>query len=86
VEVGDATDQRCPGDEVLAVGQQAGHQLNVAAVPLNQLVVGVVVVRLGDLPVLREVIDAHDGVTPAEQLLNDVAADEPGRSADENLH
>jgi len=38
------------------------------------------------LAVLGEVVDAYDRVTPAEQLLNDVAADEPGRSADENLH
>jgi len=86
VEVGDAADQRRAGDEVVAVRQQAGHQLYVAAVPLDQLVVGVAVVGLGDLPVLGEVVDAYDRVTPAEQLLNDVAADEPGRPADENLH
>ena len=36
VEVGDAADHRRAGDEVVAVRQQVGHQLDVAAVALDE--------------------------------------------------
>src|SRR5438046_717104 len=42
-----------------------------------------VVVGLADLPVLGEVVHPDDLVTPGEELLNDIAADEPGRAADQ---
>ena len=64
VEVADAADQRGAGDEVVAVGEQLGHQLDVAGVALDQAVRGVVVVALGDLAVLRVVVDADDVVAP----------------------
>ena len=83
VEVGDAADQRRAGDEVVAVAEQLGHQLGVAGVALDEVVVRVVVVGLRDRPVLREVVEPDDLVAAAQQLLDDVAADEAGRSSDE---
>ena len=43
------------------------------------------VVRLLDPTVLRVVVDADDLVPATEELLDDVAADEAGRPADEHL-
>jgi hypothetical protein len=85
VEVGDPADHRRAGDEVVAVGQQAGEQVDVTGVALDQRVVGVVVVGLGELAVLGEVVDADHGVAVGEQALHDIPADEPGRPGHEDL-
>src|SRR4051794_27009097 len=85
MEIRDAADHGGTGDEVLAVRQQLGQQLDIARVAFHQGVVGVVVVGLLDPSVLGEVVDADDGVAAAEKLLHDVATDEPGRSGDKDL-
>jgi hypothetical protein len=85
VEVGDAADHRRPGDEVVAVFEQAGHQLDVAAVTLDQRVVRIFVVGLLDPAVLGEVVDADNLITPVKQFFDEVPADEASRPADQNL-
>ncbi len=77
MEVGDAADERGAGDEVVAVHEELGHELDVATVALDQRVARVVVERLLDRAVLREVVDPHHAVAAAEEVLDDVAADEP---------
>src|SRR5207247_3753037 len=59
------------------------HVLGVAA---DETVPGVPPARLRDLSVLGEVIEADDVVAVGEQLLHEVAADEPGGARDEHLH
>jgi hypothetical protein len=86
VEVGDAADEGGAGDEVVAVGEQFGHEVGVAAVALDQPVARVGVVGLGDLAVLGVVVDADHRVAAGEQLLHHVPADETGRTADQNVH
>ena len=56
--------------------EQLGHEVDVAGVALDEAVVGVVVVGLGDLAVLGVVVDADDRVARGQELLDDVAADE----------
>ena len=41
---------------------------------------------MADRTVLGEVVEADHLVPALEQLLDDVAADEPGRARDEHLH
>ena len=67
-------------------GEQLGHQVDVAGVALDEPVARVVVVGLRDLAVLGVVVDADDLVAAPQQLLDDVAADEAGRAADQDLH
>jgi hypothetical protein len=76
VEVRDAADQGRAGDEVVAVGQQPRHQLHIAGVALDEVVVRVAVVGLDDRPVLGVVVDADHDVATAKQLFDDVTADE----------
>src|SRR6202044_3466246 len=85
VEVGDPADHRGAGDEVVTVGQQPGHQVDVARIALDELVVRVVVVGLGDLAVLGEVVDTHHGVAARQEFLDQVAADESSGPADQYL-
>src|SRR4051794_19158125 len=85
MEIRDAADHGGTGDEVLAVRQQLGQQLDIARVAFHQRVVGVVVVGLLDPSVLGEVVDADDGVAAAEKFLHDVPADEAGGSGDEDV-
>ena len=61
------------------------HQRRRRGVVLVEVVVGVVVVGLLDLAVLGVVVDADDPVAAAEELLDDVAADEAGRARYEDL-
>ena len=77
VEVGDAADHRRAGDEVVAVGQQLAEQGRVLGVAADEAVAGDGPRRAGDLAVLREVVQPDDLVAGREQLLDDVAADEP---------
>ena len=65
--------------------EQLGHQLDVACVAFDQAVAGIVVVGVRDPAVLRVVVDADDLVPAREELLHDVAADEAGRTADDDL-
>jgi len=76
VEVRDSADERCPGDEVVDILEEADHEVLVGNVPDDQLVVGVVVVRLDDPPVLRIVVDSDDLIAIPQQFFDDVAADE----------
>lgn len=85
VEVGDAPDQGRPGDEVVTVHQEFGHQLHIPGVALDEGVVGVLVIGLHDGAVLGVVVDAEHRVTAGQQLLDDVAANEPGRARDHDL-
>jgi hypothetical protein len=85
VEVRDAADHRGAGDEVVAVGDQVRHQLDVTAVALDERVRRVVVVRPGDRAVLGEVVDADNFVTASEELLHEVSADESGGTAYRDL-
>ena len=84
VEVGDAADHRRAGHEVVAREQQLGHQLGVSRVAFDEPVVRVGVVRLGDAPVLRVVVDPHDLVAAPQELFDDVTPDEAGRTAHED--
>ena len=84
VEVRDPADHGGAGDEVVTPVKQVGHERHVAGVPLDEAVVGIIVVRLRHLPVLGEVVDADDVVSSPEQLFDDIAADEARRTGDEN--
>jgi hypothetical protein len=84
VEVGDPPDHGGSGDEVVAVGEQLREEVGVAGIGHDQAVVGMVVVRLRDRTVLRVIVDADDAVTARQQLLDDIAADEPRGSTDQD--
>jgi hypothetical protein len=85
VEVGDAADHRSTRDEVIALGQQLRYQSDVPGVALDEPVMGVIVVRLLDLPVLGEVVEAYHRVATFQQFFDDVPADETRGPADQNL-
>ena len=85
VEVGDTADHGRARDELVAVGQQPGHQADVPRVALHQLIPRMVVVGLPDFPVFGKVVHPNDGVPALEQLLDQVTADKSGRSTDHNL-
>ena len=73
-----------PADEVVAVGQQLRHQAGVLGVAAHEAVALMVLIALLDLPVLREVVEAHDLVAEIEQVLDQVAADEAGGAGDQH--
>ena len=58
----------------------------VLGVALDEPVARMVVVRLREPAVLREVVEPDDLVAGLEQLRDEVAVDEPGRAGDEDLH
>ena len=63
-----------------------GQQLDVARVAFDERVArDRSSYACADRAVLREVVEADDLVPAAEQLLHDVAADEPGRAGDQHL-
>src|SRR6185503_15176386 len=79
-------DHRRARDEVIAVRGQLLDELDVLAVALDELVLGMAVVRLLHAPVLAEVVDAHDLVAVLEQLGDEIPGDESVRAGDEGLH
>jgi hypothetical protein len=86
VEVRDPADHGGAGHEVVAVLEQPTEQVDITGIAFDEVVRGVVVVGLGNPSVLRIVVDADDLVTAAEELLDQVAADEPGRTGHQDLH
>ncbi len=80
VEIGDPSDHRCAGDEVVTTVQQLRQQRNVLGIALDLSEVGVVVVRPADPSVLREVVEPDEIVAPLQQFLGHIATDEAGRS------
>ena len=78
VKVGDPADHRSACDEVVTIGQQAGHQADITCVTLDERVVRMTVVGLRGPAVLREIVDSGHCVPALEQFLDDIAADEPG--------
>src|SRR5262249_27214968 len=85
VEVGDSADHRGTGDEVVAVGDELSHQLDVARVTLDEPVVRLAVVGVAAGAVLGVVAHAHHLVAALQQLLYDVAADEARRAGDQDF-
>jgi phage tail protein X len=72
---------------MVAAGQQFRHQAYVPGIALDEPVPRVLVVRLPDLPVLGEVIEADHRVAALQQFLYHVSADEARGPADQNpLH
>jgi hypothetical protein len=84
MEIRDPADHRRARDEMVGVRQQAGHQVDVARVALDQRVMRVIVVGARDRPVLRVVVDADDVGPASQQLLHEIAADESGGTADDD--
>jgi hypothetical protein len=82
VEVGDAADHRSAGDNLVAVHGKLGQELSVFGVALDQAVARVSVEAALERSVLAVVVDADDLVTGAEQLGNEITADESGGSGD----
>ena len=78
VEVADAADHRRGRDDLVDIGRQLGHQRDVLGVALDEPVARMVVVRLGQAAVLAEVVEPDDLVAGVEQLVDEVAVDEPG--------
>ena len=87
VEVADPADhrgrRRRPGRQSAASSRQ---QRGVLGVALDEAVARVVVVRLGQPAVLREVVETDDLVAGLEQLRDEIAVDEPGGAGDEDPH
>ena len=70
-------------DQTLARG---GPPLTLAGVPFGEVVVGVLVVALGQTAVLAEVVDADDAVPIVEEMLDEVVPDaEPAEEDAERL-
>ena len=67
-----------------ASAEQFHHERRVGHVAAHQPVVRVVVVAAGHLAVLGEVVDADHPVPGAQQLFDDVSADEPRRPGHEH--
>ena len=86
VEVADPADHRGGGDDLVAVRRELGQERDVLGVALDEPVARMAVVGLREAAVLAEVVDADDLVARLEQLRHEVAADEPGRAGDEDLH
>ena len=86
VEVADPADHRRRRNDLVAVGRQLGQQRHVLGVALDEAVARVVVVRLGQPAVLREVVEPDDVVARLEQLGHEIAIDEPGGAGDEDAH
>ena len=86
VEVADAADHRGRGHHLIRIGSELGHERAVLGIALDESIPRVVVVALGHPPVLAEVVEPHDLVAGGQQLLDEVATDEPGSAGDEHLH
>src|SRR5262249_2503199 len=70
----------------ITVGNQPVQQLDILRIALREMIVRVTVVALGDRTVFAEIIDPDDHVAGREQLLDQIAADEPRRAGDQDLH
>ena len=86
VEVADPADHRRGRHDLIAIRRQVGEQGDVLGVALDEAVAGVLVVRLRQPAVLREVVEADDVVARLEQLGHEIAVDEPGGAGDEDAH
>ena len=85
VEVADAANHRSGRHDLIAVGGKLREERHVLGVALNEPVARVVVIRLGQAPVLAEVVHADDVVARSQQLGDEVAIDEPGSTGYEIL-
>ena len=85
MKIADAADECGARDEVVTIRCQLRHQRHVGAVPDDELIVGTVVVALGDLAVLGVVVDPHHLVAAFEQFFHHVSTNEPGRTGNEHL-
>ena len=86
MEVADPADHRGGGDDLVAVGGQFGQQRHVLGVALDEPIARVVVVRLREPPVFREVVEPDDVMPRIQKLGNEIAVDEPGGAGDEDAH
>ena len=86
VEVADAADHRGRGHDLVAVRGELAQQRRVLGVALDEAVARVVVVALGEPPVLAEVVEADDLVAGLEQFRDEVAVDEAGGAGDQDPH
>jgi hypothetical protein len=86
VEQGDTADDGRAGDKLVAVGEQVAEQADVLGVALDLAEVGVVTEGPLDGAVLGEVVEADDLMSGPQQILDQIARDEPGRAGDEDLH
>ena len=48
MEIGNSTNERCSSNDVFTVHHRRSHQINIASIADDQLVIGVRVVTLGD--------------------------------------
>ena len=73
-------------DDLVAPAHEVPEQPRVLRVPLDERVLGIVVVAPARGPVLAEVIQAHHLVPGREQLGNEIPADEARRAGDKDPH
>src|SRR5882762_2650518 len=85
VEIGDAADHCCPGDELVAVRGQVGHQFRVFGVALNEVVARVLVEAAFDRAVFAEVVNSDNVVAGVQEIGDEISADEPRRASNEDL-
>ena len=76
VKVGNASDHRGPGNQVIAIGDERCHERDILRVSFHEGVPRVVIVGVGHRPVLGEVVNTDNLVPPGQELLHDITADE----------
>ena len=84
MEVRDAADHGCTGNEVVAVDQEIRQEIDIPSITFDEAVPGMVVIRPADRAVLGIVVDADHVMATIQQLLDHVATDESGRSSHQN--
>ena len=76
MEVADATNQGCTGNQMVTIHQQLCHQVDIRGVTFDKLVLRVRVIALGNSSVLRIVVDSDNFMTTCQELLDDISSDE----------
>jgi len=86
MKVSDAADHRGPGDEVIAAVEQPADEFHVFGVTPHEAVSRMVAAGGPQLAIFGEIVEADDVPAGVQELADDVAADEPGGTGDEDLH
>ena len=85
MKVGDPADHRRRRDEMVAVGGQLGHEIDITTIAFNKGVALVVVIALGRRAIFGIVVDADNLVAGIEELGDDITGDETGRAGQQDF-
>src|SRR5215207_7602643 len=86
VEIGDTADPGGAGQEVVAVRELLLQEVRVPRVRPEEVIAGMVLEAPLDDAIFREVVEADDLVAGLQELLYDIAGDEPRRPGDQDFH